>query len=111
MARLVLSLCQIWKLSKSLCLSLMELPVNEATDQMLNTTNVITWRGMMTRLCTCAYEEKEGWELDAQLVNGTLYLEDHATAASLAAKADMKPDHRLQSYFGSALWSIVSESC
>jgi len=79
-------------------------------DDLLNKSKLITWRGMLTRLCTCAYEESEGWEMDGQLINGTLYLEDHLTAASLADKANMKPDHRLQSYFGYAFESYCTKA-
>ncbi|KZP00365.1 RAI1-domain-containing protein [Calocera viscosa TUFC12733] len=39
--------------------------------------SVMTWRGMMTRILTALYEERDPWEMNAMLVDGTMYLEDN----------------------------------
>ncbi|EKM48758.1 uncharacterized protein PHACADRAFT_69227, partial [Phanerochaete carnosa HHB-10118-sp] len=61
---------------------------------------VISWRGVMTKILTAPYEDRDAWELNVMLVDGTLYLEEHLTDAKLLQKEDMEPRHRLQSYFG-----------
>ncbi|EJU05097.1 RAI1-domain-containing protein [Dacryopinax primogenitus] len=43
----------------------------------LEKPNVMTWRGMMTRIVTALYERRDSWEMNAMLVDGTVYLEDN----------------------------------
>lgn len=49
----------------------------QATDEILRKTAVLTWRGMMTKILTCLYENSEGTEMNAMMVDGCLYLEDY----------------------------------
>ncbi|THH03676.1 hypothetical protein EW146_g10366 [Bondarzewia mesenterica] len=44
---------------------------------------VVGWRGVMTKILTAPYEERDGWELNVMLVDGTLYLEEHSSNAQL----------------------------
>ncbi|KZT50616.1 RAI1-domain-containing protein [Calocera cornea HHB12733] len=39
--------------------------------------NVVTWRGMMTKIMTAQYEDRDEWEMNAMILDGTLYLEDN----------------------------------
>ena len=43
-------------------------------------------RGTRARLVTAPYEEREGWNLNAMLVDGMIYIEEHLTEAQLVGK-------------------------
>ncbi|CAO1635216.1 unnamed protein product [Parajaminaea phylloscopi] len=74
----------------SLLFSLLELaktPSNPQADQPRRRADVITWRGQATKLCTALYEEQyPGFEMNAMLVNGTLYIEEHLSAQARTDK-------------------------
>lgn len=53
---------------------------------------------MMTKILTCVYEESEGFEIDAMLVNGCLYLADYAPPLSRKMKQDSQ--QKRQTYTG-----------
>ncbi|KAL6301977.1 RAI1-domain-containing protein [Sparassis latifolia] len=78
----------------------------------LRDVGVISWRGVMTKILTAPYEQRDGWEMNVMEVNGTLYLEEHLSDARLAEKNDIVPHHRLQSYYGYSFesWSTSSKS-
>ncbi|WVR08944.1 hypothetical protein IAU60_006003 [Kwoniella sp. DSM 27419] len=38
---------------------------------------IITWRGMITRMMTAPFEHREGWEMDAVALDGSVYVEQH----------------------------------
>ena len=42
-------------------------------DAELRRANVITWRGIMTKLCTALYEEGDGFSLNGQIVRTSLH--------------------------------------
>ncbi|KAA1477164.1 RAI1-domain-containing protein [Dentipellis sp. KUC8613] len=72
---------------------------------------VVSWRGVMTKILTAPYEERDGWELNVMLHDGTLYFEEHLTDARLQEKANL-PAHRLrQTYYGYSFesWCTASE--
>jgi len=46
----------------------------------------VSWRGVMTKILTAPYEERDGWELNVMRVEDTLYLEEHLTDVKLAEK-------------------------
>ena len=71
---------------------------SQAMGRLLRETAVITWRGMMTKILTCVYEESEGFEIDAMLVNGCLYLADYAPPLSRKMKQDSQ--QKRQTYTG-----------
>ncbi|RDB26378.1 Decapping nuclease RAI1 [Hypsizygus marmoreus] len=74
----------------------------------LDDVGVVAWRGVMTKILTSPYEEKEGWELNVMFVNGTMYFEEHLSESRLKEKNDMEPRHRLQSYYGYAFESYCT---
>ena len=41
------------------------------------------------RILTAPYEERDSWEMNAMLVDGTLYLEEHVSDAKLLEKCVM----------------------
>ncbi|GAA5908067.1 hypothetical protein JCM8208_003677 [Rhodotorula glutinis] len=79
-----------------------------AADDLLGKTSVITWRGMMTKLMLAVYEvdnvasgrRGDGWEMNAMVVDGCLYLEESNPPAKLAAKSASESSNALPSYYG-----------
>jgi hypothetical protein len=41
---------------------------------------------LFNRILIAPYENRDGWELNVMFVNGTLYLEEHATEERLAER-------------------------
>ncbi|KAG2033307.1 RAI1 like PD-XK nuclease-domain-containing protein [Suillus americanus] len=71
---------------------------------------VISWRGVITKILTAPYEERDVWELNVMCVNGTMYFEEHLSDAKLKEKSDLEPRHRLQSYYGYSFESYCTSS-
>ncbi|KAH7915603.1 RAI1 like PD-XK nuclease-domain-containing protein [Hygrophoropsis aurantiaca] len=71
---------------------------------------VVSWRGVMTKILTAPYEERDGWELNVMTLGGTMYFEEHLSEDRLREKNDMEPRHRLQSYYGYAFESYCTSS-
>ncbi|KAI0303650.1 RAI1 like PD-XK nuclease-domain-containing protein [Multifurca ochricompacta] len=72
---------------------------------------VISWRGVMTKILTAPYEDRDGWELNVMVENGTLYLEEFISDARLEEKDNMTPRQRIQTYYGYAFesWCTASQ--
>ncbi|PPQ81014.1 hypothetical protein CVT25_014522 [Psilocybe cyanescens] len=69
---------------------------------------VVSWRGVMTKILTVPYENRDAWELNVMLVNGTLYLEEHLTEDRLREKNNMDARQRSQTYYGYAFESYCT---
>ncbi|CEH13273.1 Nuclear 5'-3' exoribonuclease-interacting protein, Rai1p [Ceraceosorus bombacis] len=75
------------------------------------TPSLITWRGMMTKLCTAPYEAASAfpsaWEMDVMLVDKTMYIDEHVSKARYDAQRAEQTDERrrLFSYYGYAFES------
>ncbi|KAI5892903.1 RAI1-domain-containing protein [Schizophyllum commune H4-8] len=69
---------------------------------------IVSWRGVMTKILTAPYEDRDGWDLNVMLVDGTMYLEEHLSDAKLKEKNDMEPRHRKMSYYGYAFESYCT---
>ncbi|KAN0065603.1 decapping endonuclease targeting mRNA [Thecaphora frezii] len=86
--------------------------------------DIVTWRGIATKLCS-AWDQRcpapgartEGFELNAMVVEQTLYLEEYVAPAKRAEKAEREADERLKrfGYYGYSFesWSTVErpEDC
>ncbi|KAI0052272.1 RAI1-domain-containing protein [Auriscalpium vulgare] len=72
---------------------------------------VVSWRGVMTRILTAPYENRDGWEMNVMLCDGTLYFEEHLTEARLQEKNNMPSHQRTQTYYGYSFesWCAASE--
>ncbi|KAJ6531985.1 RAI1 like PD-XK nuclease-domain-containing protein [Mycena capillaripes] len=70
----------------------------------------VAWRGVLTRILTAPYEEREGWALNVMCIDGALYFEEHLDDARLREKNDIAPRHRLQTYFGYAFESYCTSA-
>jgi len=71
---------------------------------------VISWRGVMTKIITAPYEDRDGWELNIMHKNGTLYFEEFISDSRLKEKDDMTPQQRVQTYYGYAFESWCTAS-
>ncbi|GJN90006.1 hypothetical protein Rhopal_003001-T1 [Rhodotorula paludigena] len=79
-----------------------------AADDLLSKISVITWRGMLTKLMLAVYEadnvangrRADGWEMNAMVVDGCLYLEESNPPAKLTAKSASELSNALPSYYG-----------
>ncbi|KJA19867.1 hypothetical protein HYPSUDRAFT_104734, partial [Hypholoma sublateritium FD-334 SS-4] len=69
---------------------------------------VVSWRGIITKILTAPYENRDGWEMNVMYVDGTLYFEEHLTDAKLKEKNDMPPRQRTQTYYGYAFESYCT---
>ncbi|GAA95660.1 uncharacterized protein L969DRAFT_15583 [Mixia osmundae IAM 14324] len=74
--------------------SLLDQASNRDIAHCIERASVITWRGMMTKLCLSPYDRKQSWRLLVMQVNDCLYIQDGDTA--LDAQDD------LMSYYGYA---------
>ncbi|PWN37081.1 RAI1-domain-containing protein, partial [Meira miltonrushii] len=73
--------------------------------------DLITWRGMMTKLCTVLYEDQQGFEMNVMMLNGTLYIEEHVGEAKLADRRRSKEGSegsKRNGYYG---YSFESWTC
>ncbi|KAF7312470.1 RAI1 domain-containing protein [Mycena indigotica] len=68
----------------------------------------VGWRGVLTRILTAPYEEREGWDLNVMCVQGVLYLEEHRSEEMMREKNDLAPRQRLQTYYGYAFESYCT---
>ncbi|KAK4054989.1 decapping endonuclease targeting mRNA [Microbotryomycetes sp. JL221] len=91
-----------------------------ATDCLLR-NKILTWRGMMTKLMLSSYQVTElnrdrrgqqqddkGWEMNAMMIDGTLYLEDSNSPTKLAAKATSEQSSQRFAYHGIAFESFLT---
>jgi RAT1-interacting protein len=72
--------------------------------------DVITWRGMMTKMCTIMYEDRQGFEMNAMLVGDTLYIEEYISPERKAEEAGQSYNERglRLAYHG---YSLESYTC
>lgn len=93
----------------SLLLSLMRLE-KAGKDEHRRRANLITWRGMMTKLCTLLYEDRQGFDMNAMMIGDTLYLEEYVGASQKEEKAKQQANPRLKR-FGYYGYSFESWTC
>ncbi|EGG00986.1 uncharacterized protein MELLADRAFT_117914 [Melampsora larici-populina 98AG31] len=76
-------------------------------------TEFITWRGMLTKICSAVYEgsssHNSGWEMNAMMVNGTIYIEESVTPESIAAK-QTESQNIIPTYFGHSYESLMTSA-
>ncbi|PWY97096.1 RAI1-domain-containing protein [Testicularia cyperi] len=76
-------------------------------DRERRRADVVTWRGMVTKICT-AYDQdpnariQDPFHLNAMLVDGTLYLEEHTSESSRREKTAKEADPQMKrfGYYG-----------
>ncbi|KAJ7227329.1 RAI1-domain-containing protein [Mycena pura] len=81
-----------------------------AHPALTSAVGAVAWRGVITRILTAPYEERDGWDLNVMCVRGVLYLEEHRSEAILREKNDMVPRQLLQTYFGYAFESYCTSA-
>ena len=80
--------------------SLIALPSSPLADDTLRRVGLITWRGMATKFMSALYEDREGWEIQAMVLDGVLYLEEYREPAARTARAASNVQSRPQTYVG-----------
>ncbi|KAK7033270.1 RAI1 domain-containing protein [Favolaschia claudopus] len=68
----------------------------------------VGWRGVLTRIMTAPYEDRDGWDMNVMCVDGVLYFEEHLDEAKLRAKDELAPRQRLNTYYGYAFESYCT---
>ncbi|WWC72955.1 uncharacterized protein I206_106919 [Kwoniella pini CBS 10737] len=61
---------------------------------------IITWRGMITRIMTAPYEDREGWEMTAIALDGSVYVELHDPPDVRANRRKQQSTWAWQTYMG-----------
>ncbi|OBT95533.1 Protein rai1 [Pseudogymnoascus verrucosus] len=69
--------------------------------------DVVTWRGMMTKLLACPFEDRDGFEMNATFYQGTIFIEEnHEYKVQRQARqsrfqtAPGRPSQDMMSYWG-----------
>ncbi|KAG0148887.1 hypothetical protein CROQUDRAFT_654241 [Cronartium quercuum f. sp. fusiforme G11] len=72
-------------------------------------TEFVTWRGMMTKICSAVYETSPagGWEMNAMMVDGTIYIEENVSPATIAAHV-AESSNLIPSYYGHSYESLMT---
>ncbi|KAF8522382.1 RAI1 like PD-XK nuclease-domain-containing protein [Gautieria morchelliformis] len=70
--------------------------------------SVVTWRGVVTKILTSPYEDRDGYDINVMCVDGTLYLEEHLSDEKLREKSNLTGKHRLMTYYGYAFESYCT---
>ncbi|KXS18956.1 RAI1-domain-containing protein [Gonapodya prolifera JEL478] len=61
---------------------------------------IVTWRGIMTKILTAPYDNRDEWELRVIKHKGVHYMEERLTAAKVDREKNMSQQDRLQSFMG-----------
>ncbi|KAL0146172.1 RAI1 like PD-XK nuclease-domain-containing protein [Mucor lusitanicus] len=69
-------------------------------DDNQTTADIVTWRGIMTKLLCTPYSRKEPWELRATKYNGTIYMEEQVTEKKKNSENQASDRQKLMSYWG-----------
>ncbi|KAI8148932.1 RAI1 like PD-XK nuclease-domain-containing protein [Fennellomyces sp. T-0311] len=62
--------------------------------------DIVTWRGIMTKLFCTPFARNEPWELRATRSKGTIYIEEQQTEKKRRQETTMNDRQRLMSYWG-----------
>ncbi|KAJ6464992.1 RAI1-domain-containing protein [Mycena sanguinolenta] len=75
-----------------------------------NGVDAVGWRGVLTRILTAPYEERDGWDMNVMRANDVLYFEEHLTEEKLREKNNLPPHQRLETYMGYAFESYCTSA-
>ncbi|CAO3635367.1 unnamed protein product [Mucor fragilis] len=64
------------------------------------TADIVTWRGIMTKILCTPYSRKEPWELRATKHNGSIYMEEQVTEKKKNSENQASDRQKLMSYWG-----------
>ncbi|KAJ3340672.1 Dom-3 Z [Gonapodya sp. JEL0774] len=62
--------------------------------------SLVTWRGIMTKILTAPYDNREHWILRVTRHKGIFYIEEQLTSAKIEREQNMSRQELLQSYMG-----------
>ena len=63
-------------------------------------TNIVTWRGMITKMLCSPYNKSEPWKVAATLYNGTIYLSEIETEEAKERTERQTPREQQYCYWG-----------
>lgn len=63
-------------------------------------TNIVTWRGMITKMLCSPYNKSEPWKVAATLHNGTIYLSEIETEEAKERTERQTPREQQYCYWG-----------
>ncbi|CAO0796606.1 unnamed protein product [Mucor circinelloides] len=64
------------------------------------TADIVTWRGIMTKILCTPYSRKEPWELRATKYNGSIFMEEQVTEQKKNSENQASDRQKLMSYWG-----------
>ena len=76
----------------------------------LSGVDFVCWRGLLTKLLTTPFENREGWIIAASKLNGTWFLDDFETEGKKLQKAQMTEEHKEMTYWGYKFEQYVTTS-
>lgn len=76
-------------------------------DKVLSDVDVITWRGNLSKLMTCPWDEKEAWTMEAELVNQCVVLNVRETEEGLRRALRRDEREERMCYWGYAFEESV----
>ncbi|KAI8374469.1 RAI1 like PD-XK nuclease-domain-containing protein [Radiomyces spectabilis] len=76
----------------------------------LSKVDIITWRGIITKIMCTPYTRNEPWELRATRYNGTVYIEEQATEQKKQQESNASERQNLMSYWGYKFESLSTVS-
>ena len=63
-------------------------------------TDFICWRGLLTRILTSLYENRDGWIIGVTLFNGTYYMCEFDTVSKLNQRMNASEREKHMTYWG-----------
>ncbi|KAJ8663683.1 hypothetical protein O0I10_000932 [Lichtheimia ornata] len=70
--------------------------------------DIVTWRGIMTKIFCTPFTRNEPWELRATRYKNTIFMEEQATEQKLRQEQTMSERQRLMSYWGYSFESMCT---
>ncbi|CAG8777930.1 19989_t:CDS:2 [Cetraspora pellucida] len=71
-----------------------------SADKNLVQTDLVSWRGIFTKILCTPYNRNEPWELGATLWNNTIFIEEHDTDYTKEHSSGSTPRQKLMCYWG-----------
>ena len=74
----------------------------------LSGVDFVCWRGLLTKLLTTPFENREGWIIGASKFRGTWFLHDFPTEAKKLREAQMTEEQKVWSGWE---WVMLNADC
>ncbi|KAF9267999.1 RAI1-domain-containing protein [Marasmius fiardii PR-910] len=81
---------------------------NQEGKLRLKDISIVAWRGVITKILTAPYEERDGWSMNVMVIDGTLHLEEHLDKGKLLEKNNIEDRQHRNMYYGYAFESFCT---